>query len=318
MQATLIYNCNARDIDKITPDDIKAGLVEIDYHPVYKATSNQTELNQVLSEIEGGLIVAAGGDGTVRAVATRLVGKKDISLAILPLGTANNITRALNVYRSPAEIIQGLKNPLKAHFDIGYVRAPWGEDYFLEGAGFGMFADILASYDPNLGKSVLRSIQAALETLGEFKSYTPRISIDGKDISDEYLLFEILNTTAIGPRLKFAPKADPGDGLLDVVRIHSDNQESFLNYATGLLTGELEAYDGVEVARASRIEIDWTGFAFHIDGEVRPDQSEHPEDEDPAEGARPHRYGPSTDKTIIIEVMPKSLDLWLPDLRQDS
>jgi diacylglycerol kinase family enzyme len=45
--------------------------------------------------------VAAGGDGTVGAVATHAVGV-DLPLGILPLGTANDIARALDIPLAPA------------------------------------------------------------------------------------------------------------------------------------------------------------------------------------------------------------------------
>ena len=46
-------------------------------------------------ESHADLVVAAGGDGTVATAARVLAGRK-IPLAILPLGTANNIARSLN------------------------------------------------------------------------------------------------------------------------------------------------------------------------------------------------------------------------------
>ncbi len=46
--------------------------------------------------------IAAGGDGTVGAVATHAVGA-DLPLGIVPLGTANDIARALNIPLAPAD-----------------------------------------------------------------------------------------------------------------------------------------------------------------------------------------------------------------------
>ena len=42
---------------------------------------------------------------------------------------------------------------------MGRLSLPWGETYFLEGAGCGLFAEALAKYQPDDGKSFLRGIR---------------------------------------------------------------------------------------------------------------------------------------------------------------
>ncbi|HMQ54081.1 MAG TPA: diacylglycerol kinase family protein [Anaerolineae bacterium] len=311
MQATVIYNRNANGANQITPDEIKTAFHKLGFDPVYKLTSSQQDLDPILAETDEGLVVVAGGDGTFRAVATRLIGK-NLLLTIVPLGTANNIARALQIHRTPKEIFQGLNYPVEYKFDVGYMRGPWGEDYFLEGAGFGLFADMLVKSDPSQGKSILRSAQAIFENFIDHATYYPKVAIDGEEISEAHLLVEVLNTPAIGPRLKFAPEADPSDGLFDVVRIRKVEHENLLSYTKGLFFEELPDYDGVELSRAKRIDVHWTGFAFHIDGEVRPEQPPKPVDQDPAFGARPTTHGPTDDSMVTIEILPGALTLWLP------
>jgi len=310
MQATLIYNRNAGGIDQAAVEDLREAIQEAGYQPVYKATSSQEELDPILADIEG-LVIAAGGDGTIRAIATRLVGKK-APLAILPMGTANNIATTLRLDGSPLEIIAGLKNPERTFFDVGRVTSPWGIDYFLEGFGFGFFADLLESYDPNKGKSILRSVKAILEILPGYQAYHSHLKVDEQVFAGNYVLVEVLNTTAIGPWLKFAPQADPGDGVFEVVCLHEDEQEGFLSYLTGLLSEGLPDLKSVEHRQGRKLEITWTGFAIHIDGEVRPERSERPADRDPAVGARPAYREVEDDQKIVAEVIPGALELWLP------
>lgn len=309
MQATLIYNRNAGSINQTDIEELQTALHQAGYHPVLKATSSQAELDPILANIEG-LVIAAGGDGTIRAVATRLVGKKT-PLSVLPMGTANNISKTLAVAGTPLEIIAGLKNPRQTFFDIGRVSSPWGQDYFLEGLGFGFFADLLATYDPNKGKSVLRSVEAVLEVLPGYQAYHSCLKIDGQEYTGNYMLVEVLNTTTIGPRLKFAPQADPGDGLFEIVCLHEDEREGFLSYLTNLFLEGLNELKSVEVRQGRKLEIAWTGFPIHVDGEVRPEQSERPADRDPAVGARP-AYPESSQSTIVVEVIPHALEFWLP------
>jgi diacylglycerol kinase family enzyme len=316
MQATIIYNRNARSIDNISLDDLKEALQKVGYQPVYKATSSKEDLDAALADIEG-LVVAAGGDGTIRAVATRLISQRNVALTFLPLGTANNISKRMEVFDEPLKLIAGLENPRKCRLDIGYVRSPWGEDYFLEGAGYGVFADLLANYDPKKGKSILRSLEALIETLPGYKPYRTHLKIDDKVIAGDFILVEILNTDAIGPRLKFAPDADPTDGVFEIVCVRESEQEGFLTYAKSLLAEELTDLPSVEVIKGKNIEIAWQGFPFHVAGEVRPEKSKRPADQDPATGARPDLQGASYEN-INVEILPHALEVWVPQLAPEG
>jgi diacylglycerol kinase family enzyme len=314
MKATLIYNTNAGGKTKYTPELLQDALKEAGYRPVYRATSSEKDLDGILNEDLDGLVVAAGGDGTVRAVATRLLDRENVPLAILPMGTANNLCRSLGVEGSILEIIDGLKNPRKFMYDVGYVQAPWGEDYFLEGAGFGFFADVLATYDPDQGKSIFRGIVTLAETLSTYATYAPLVRVDDEVIVGNFLLVEVLNTKAVGPRLQFAPQADPGDGLFEVVRVYERHEEGFLTYMRHMLTENLDELTSYEVSQGRKLEIEWTGFRFHIDGEVRPSTNKRPPDYTPASGIRPLLRGASK-STLLIEILPQVLELWLPQAK---
>ena len=313
MEATLIYNPSAGSVNQITVETLQEALSEAGYHPVYRATSCEADLDPALEDV-GGLVVAAGGDGTIRAVATRLIGR-NVPLAFLPLGTANNIGNTLGVTAAPLEIIAGLKNPRKCHFDVGLVRSPWGEDYFLEGAGYGLYADTLALYDPEKGKSILRGLDAVRQTLADYKVYPTEMNLDGRDISGDHLLVEVLNTTAIGPRLKLAPEADPEDGLFDVVCIREDTRDQFMSFVVSFFSENLEELAGVEVERGQKLEIAWAGFPIHVDGEVRPKLEELPGERLAARDAR-LRLLDALGAPITVEVLPQAVEFWLPQEEQ--
>jgi diacylglycerol kinase family enzyme len=240
-----------------------------------------------------------------------MIGRKKLPLSLLPLGTANNTARTLGITGTPLEIIAGLKEPRKQFLDIGSMHGPWGRDYFIEGAGWGIFADALADYDPDQGKSVARSLSTLIKTLTSYKVYDCRMSLDGRDVSGAYILVEALNTKAIGPRLTLAPSAHPGDGLLELVRVKDNPEEGMLDYIASLLAGELDDLSSVEVSRGQRLEVEWTGFFCHVDGEVRPKAPSPSEGQEPARGARPAFQFGTVDK-VIVEILPKALELWSP------
>lgn len=316
MKATLIVNPNSGGGEKVPPEELMEGLIASGYKPVLMTTSSEEQLDGALQGIAG-LVVSAGGDGTFRAIATRLLGK-DVSLTHLPLGTANNVAAALDIKGSALEVIAGLKHPLKRHFDVGVVTAPWGTDYFIEACGFGLYADGLKTYDPNNGRSLLRSISSIIETINEFEAHTCQITLDGKDISGTYRMFEVLNTPRFGPWIKLAPEADPGDGWLDVVRIRPDSDESLFRYVASLIAEDLKELPNIEVSRAKCVEIRWPGnFPIHVDAEIRPPVSERPKKQNPARGAS-DLSAQTLENMVRIEVMPKALEIWKPSPPEDQ
>jgi diacylglycerol kinase (ATP) len=315
MQATLIINPNSGGAGKVEPDRMIEALREAGYEPVLLSTSIEEELDDALEDIHG-LVVSAGGDGTFRAVATRLLGKK-VPLTHLPLGTANNIGHSLGIEGNPLEIIACLKNPSKRYFDVGIVTAPWGRDFFVEACGFGLYADSLKTYDPNEGRSLLRSISSIIETINEDEAHFCQITLDGQDISGTYRMFEVMNTNRFGPWLKLAPEADPGDGLLDVVRIRPDHDESLFRYVTGLLAEDLEELPNVETSRGRQVEIQWPGtFPIHVDAEIRPPTSDRSREQNPAEGVTDSDH--TVGNIVRIEVMPHALEIWPPSRPADK
>jgi diacylglycerol kinase family enzyme len=66
------------------------------------------------------LVVAAGGDGTVGAVASHLAGS-ELPLAILPLGTANDVARSLYLPMDVAEACVAIAGAIPMDIDVGQV-----------------------------------------------------------------------------------------------------------------------------------------------------------------------------------------------------
>src|SRR5205085_10018382 len=86
------------------------------------------------------ILLIAGGDGTVRKVTKELLQKKLIEriwpIALLPVGTANNIAKALGVEGSSEDIISSLRNAQVKKFDVGKISNVNDTEFFLESFGY--------------------------------------------------------------------------------------------------------------------------------------------------------------------------------------
>ncbi|MGH7946396.1 MAG: diacylglycerol/lipid kinase family protein, partial [Opitutaceae bacterium] len=174
----------------------------------------------------GEFVIVAGGDGAIRQAALALIGRKN-ALAPLPLGTANNIVRSFELPLRPEEIIDGWRKPRRRKFDVGVIEGPWGKRHFIEGVGVGLISrsivvleeiDEEAVYELKKRKHKLhRDICVAAALAREMRAIPAQLTFDGRTLSDEFLLVEVLNIRRAGPGVELAPQASPSDGRFDIV-----------------------------------------------------------------------------------------------------
>lgn len=293
MQAILIYNNSAGNTDADGCDELLEALKEAGYDAEYRPTDEESDLNQALADADE-LVVVAGGDGTIRSAALRLLDHR-AAIAPLPLGTANNICRSLGIEGRPLDLITRLAQPEKVAVDVGRIRAPWGSDVFLEACGSGLFADMMMNYQPDEGKSFIRAIGTIVKTLSDYEPKIFRAELDGKALDESLLLFEVLNTPATGPRLRLAPHADPSDGFFDVVCVHESNRVGFVGYMKNLLEDDFDELPNVEVHRVKQVKLEWDGYPLHLDAELRPREEDN-----------------RADGSLEIELMEGALEFWIP------
>jgi diacylglycerol kinase (ATP) len=309
MQASIIYNANAGSAGKIPIDELASQLKQLGFKPIVHTTDSEADLDRILPQTKG-LILTVGGDGTIRATALRLLNRKDVELAFIPAGTANNISKTFGIEAEWHELLDGLAHGQKVPYDVGRIQGPLGEQYFLEAFGCGIFADMLASYDPEEGKSVTRSIGTILDIVPGFQPYDWKLTLDGQDVSGRYVLCEALNTKMTGPHLNLAPDALPTDGLLDVVLVSDSQSEGFFDYVHKMRKGELGELQSVTVTKCSKLEIVWTGFPVHLDAEYKTDI------QDPGEMDEAKRVSPELredkDAVLAVDVLKGALTLRLP------
>ncbi|HET7400378.1 MAG TPA: diacylglycerol kinase family protein [Usitatibacter sp.] len=84
------------------------------------------------------VLVAAGGDGTVRAVADAVRGT-DTALGVLPAGTLNHFAKDLGIPTELEEAVEVLANGRRVAIDIGEVNG----NTFLNNSSLGLYPDMV-------------------------------------------------------------------------------------------------------------------------------------------------------------------------------
>jgi diacylglycerol kinase family enzyme len=219
------------------------------------------------------LMVAAGGDGTVAAAAGILVGTS-VPLAILPLGTANNVAASLGLRGSISELAVSWHSARPVPFDLGWACAASHEWLVVEGAGGGLIpAGIAAAQQareqkPEDENSADAALAAALRTFHDaLLTLEPRrwtLVVDGKRFADDWLLVEILNIRSVGPHLMLSPDATPSDGFFDVITAGPKQRDELLTYLKGRIEGRQDARLSLPRWRARDVQIESCN-EVHID-----------------------------------------------------
>ncbi|MGN6619388.1 MAG: diacylglycerol/lipid kinase family protein [Ilyomonas sp.] len=270
----LLHNPNAGD-EEHEKEELIAQIHHAGFNCEY-ASVKQWSWNNLKDNID--FIVIAGGDGTVRKVIKKLLNRKALDkifpIALLPMGTANNISKTLGIKGDTKEIIQSWQKGVQKKYDVGRISNVKKASFFLESFGYGLLPFLMKEMEP-INKTSddppEKMIQKALEMLEKIGLSYPakdcKLFIDGKNYSGRYLLAEIMNIRSIGPNLFLSPGSDPGDGLFEVVLVEEDEREKFIAYIRSKMQGKEEDFD-FEHLKARNIIISWDGKDAHADDEV--------------------------------------------------
>jgi diacylglycerol kinase family enzyme len=241
-------------------------------------------------------VVAAGGDGTIGTVATQIAGS-GLPLGILPLGTSNDIARALDIPLeldlASAVIAQGISTPL----DVGQVVSlpkvgsmplthagvPRDGKVFLHALTLGLnvaFARLATDVAQRQRWGKLTYAAAAIAALSQFEPVPITIHFSGSDdtspasesVTCQALQLAVVNLPLFGGALQLRlPSAAVGNGLLDMVIIEALEPPQLRTLVEGLLTAvsrlaERGGDAAVEpVSAPARTDID-TALGFALPG----------------------------------------------------
>lgn len=214
------------------------------------------------------MVVAAGGDGTVGAVAASVRDPLQ-PLAVLPIGTANNIAASLGIATDLDEAIAAWQTSRVQPLDVGVATGPWGERRFVESVGGGLVTHGIVVMDrqpwhteapPDVRLGRARGCHADL--LDDVALVEWDVTIDGAVQATPLLLLEALNMSHIGPNLAFA-QASPFDGRFTVVAAYAEHREAlqtWLRQDPGTAPPALPTWPAREITitRGDRLHVDDT------------------------------------------------------------
>ena len=301
MNVVLLHNPGAGSGSGSDALDALTRTIRAEGHALRTQSTRDKDWKRKLDEETGDLVAVLGGDGTVGRVAKHLLGR-GVPLAVFAAGTANNIAMTLGIEGTRAEAqVASWSEPRRLAFDAAVAHGPFGTQTLIEGLGCGLLVWGMRHADDDPREEETRAARMArvLTMLMEQSAAHPAVrveaTLDGHDLSGDYVLLEAMNTQFIGPNLFLAPSGHPGDGLLDVVTVSSDAREAMRERLASWQRGALRPSDW-PTRQGKQLVLQWSGFPLHLDDEVWPEEGSAIE-------------GPAR---VQVCMQPRALEFWVP------
>lgn len=216
-----------------------------------------------------GVVVAAGGDGTLNAVAKKLM-HTDIPMGIMPLGTFNYVARALNIpidLGLAAEVIAtGIEH--KVHV------ATLNDQIYLNNASLGLYPLFIKKrelYNQRFGRFPLNAYTSGLDVLlREHKSLTLTVTVDGRKypVATPLVFFGNNQLQLSNMKLRIAECA--ANGKLAGVVVAKSDRLSLLKMLWTLIQGKIDQASDVYSFCAEQIQVECKKkkLTVAVDGEL--------------------------------------------------
>lgn len=209
------------------------------------------------------VIVAAGGDGTINEVATKVLKHHKI-LGILPLGSGNGLARFLNISKNLRYALSIIND-----FKIDEIdTAEFNKKCFFNLAGMGFDAHLSAVFSKDKKRGLSGYVKLGFKEVFNYKAQTYHLNIDGTEYTRKAFAISVANSSQYGNDVYIAPNASVKDGLLDIciIKPFPIIKLPLLGYV--MLRGKAETSDMIEIIKGKNIKITREAAgAVHVDGE---------------------------------------------------
>lgn len=261
----LIVNPISGDMDKneiLSKTKAFAEVINIEI-VVYETTGkNDEEAIQNLYNLHiPDRVIVAGGDGTIRMVGEALQ-KKDVIIGLLPAGSSNGLSAALNL---PSTIEENLVIAFHNHFiEMDMISINGKKSIHL--SDLGLNAALVKNYENSSTRGKLGYAMQIVTTLTELElPFTSTIVTSDQTIDCTARMIVIANAQKYGTGVTINPEGKMNDGKFEIVILKNLDLLVFGKIITGNIPVNSE---DVEIISTNKATITTTSpVSFQIDGE---------------------------------------------------
>lgn len=234
---------------------------------------NPERLPEAVQEVLGDgyeFLILGGGDGTVSSVVDFLADRGTL-LGLLPLGTANDFARTLDIPEDIEEACKLIANGKVVDIDLGLA----GDNFYVNVASVGLSVEATRALSPWLKKSTgpLAYPVAAIRAFLKHEPFSARLTFPEGDHEpveyDRLLQVAVGNGRFYGGGMIVALESGIDDKTLDIYAIDLGRRRDLIGAVRYLKSGDFIKTDGVHNFRTPRVRLETDpDLPVNIDGEV--------------------------------------------------
>ncbi len=202
------------------------------------STKNLIETTQQLLDDGYLTIVAAGGDGTISAVAGIVAKSGKAKLGVLPLGTLNHFAKDLNIPQEISQAVETIVSGQTVKVDIAQVN----HQSFINNSSIGLYPEVVChreAREQKLGKWLALAVALA-KTLRTYRLHNVTLETDDRQIVRQTPLVFIGNNNYRVEAFGLTNRQSLNQGLLYVYVVRRANRLSLLGLTLRLLLGRIQ------------------------------------------------------------------------------
>jgi YegS/Rv2252/BmrU family lipid kinase len=247
-----------------------------------KAVWHAAELARDAGREGYGIVVAAGGDGTVNEVVNGLMlaaerGERPPALAAFSVGRGNDFAYGADLPSDLAGCVDVLAGGQERPLDVGRVVGGYFPEgrYFANGLGAGF--DTIVGLEAAKMRHVHGAMAYVLGAVKTFIEYpeAPEVAIvlDGDEagaIRQRSHMISVMNGKRLGGTFFMAPRARNHDGLLDLCMTAGLTRRQMVSLVSRYVKGSQAGHPLIRTGKAARLSIraPQGGLVVHADGET--------------------------------------------------
>ncbi len=266
-KALLLINRHSRQGDKCLPMIVE-NFYQHDLELIIKPVKNPEDYGDAVREYHENidLVIVGGGDGTLNAVVDSLV-ETNLPLGILPLGTANDLARTLQIPPTIKDACKIITDGNLREIDLGWVNGK----YFFNVASIGLSVDITEKLSRGLKRrwGIFAYAITAIQVLTNTRPFKATIKINGEELKVKTIQIAVGNGRYYGGGMAVADTAAIDDQKLDLYSLEFKKWWQIFPLLWYLPRGEQHLFPWVRTLEAKEVEIEtYKTFDVNTDGEI--------------------------------------------------
>lgn len=237
-----------------------------------KSSGHARQLARERSEAGAERIYVAGGDGTVNEVVNGVLATDARpTVGIIPAGTGNDLARLAGGAETWLEALISLPEARPRPFDVVRVSDEEHEHYVINAATGGFSAKVSDQMNSDMKESLgsLAYILSAASALPQLETYDVVLEVDGDVIREEVVSVIAANGRWVAGGQEIAPRADAGDGALDLVVIPAAGMVEMVGMGSSIAAGLAQENELIVNRRARLVRLESSpAMPFVADGEL--------------------------------------------------